>query len=76
MLLQGLLRLVRLPRTKLRKYQPVAKTAEALLIHRSSLLKRLDKIYRLLGSMLDTPEERLYLRLCLELLQRTNREAL
>ena len=42
----------------------------------SSLLKRLDKIYRLLGSTLDTPEERLYLRLCLELLQRTNREAL
>jgi len=76
MLLQGLLRLVRLPRTKLRKYQPVNKTAEALLIHRSSLLKRLDKIYRLLGSTLDTPEERLYLRLCLELLQRTNREAL
>ena len=54
----------------------VSKTAEALLIHRSSLLKRLDKIYRLLGSTLDTPEERLYLRLCLELLQRTNREAL
>ena len=42
----------------------------------SNLLKRLDKIYRLLGSMLDTPEERLYLRLCLELLQGTNREAL
>ncbi|MBS6448201.1 MAG: helix-turn-helix domain-containing protein [Clostridiales bacterium] len=54
----------------------IAKTAEALLIHRSSLLKRLDKIYRLLCSTLDTPEERLYLRLCLELLQRTNREAL
>lgn len=54
----------------------VSRTAEALFIHRSSLLKRLDKIYRLLGSTLDSPEERLYLRLCLELLQRTNREAL
>lgn len=54
----------------------VSRTAEALFIHRSSLLKRLNKIYRLLGSTLNTPEERLYLRLCLELLQRTNREVL
>ena len=54
----------------------VSRTAEALFIHRSSLLKRLDKICRLLGSTLDSPEERLYLRLCLEHLQRTNREAL
>ena len=54
----------------------VSKTAEALLIHRSSLLKRLDKIYRLLGNTLDTPEERLYLRLCLELLRRSGKEAL
>lgn len=54
----------------------VSRTAEALFIHRSSLLKRLDKIYRLLGSTLDTPEERLYLRLCLELLRRAGKEAL
>ena len=52
----------------------VSKTAEALFIHRSSLLKRLDKIYRLLGNTLDTPEERLYLRLCLELLRRSDKK--
>lgn len=52
----------------------VSRTAEALFIHRSSLLKRLDKIYRLLGSMLDTPEQRLYLRLCLELLRRSDKK--
>ena len=54
----------------------VSRTAEALFIHRSSLLKRLDKIYRLLGTTLDTPEQRLYLRLCLELLRKANKEAL
>lgn len=48
----------------------VSRTAEALFIHRSSLLKRLDKIYRILGSTLDSPDERLYLRLCIALLRR------
>lgn len=50
----------------------VARTAEALYIHRSSLLKRLDKIYQILGHDLDTPNERLYLRMCLSLLHRQN----
>ena len=49
----------------------VSRTAEQLFIHRSSLIKRLDKIYHLLGSRLETPEERLFLRLCLALRNRT-----
>lgn len=53
----------------------VSQTAEALYIHRSSLLKRLDKIFRILGSRLDTPDERLYLRLCLSLLRRQARHS-
>ena len=52
----------------------ISKTAEALFVHRSSLLKRLDKIYRILGNTLDTPDERLYLRLCMELLRKENRD--
>ena len=49
----------------------ISRTAGALFIHRSSLLKRLDKIFRILESKLDKPEERLYLRLCLELLRKS-----
>lgn len=52
----------------------ISKTAEALFVHRSSLLKRLDKIYRILGNTLDTPDERLYLRLCMELLRKEKRD--
>lgn len=43
-----------------------SKTAQELYLHRSSLLPRLDKIKTLVN--LDTPEERLYLRICLTLL--------
>lgn len=43
-----------------------SKTAQDLFLHRSSLLPRLDKIRSLVD--LDTPEERLYLRLCMTLL--------
>ncbi|MFR4133463.1 MAG: helix-turn-helix domain-containing protein [Parabacteroides distasonis] len=48
----------------------ITRTAEALFIHRSSLLKRLDKIYRILGSTLTQPDERLYLRICIQLLKK------
>ena len=48
----------------------ITRTAEALFIHRSSLLKRLDKIYRILGSTLTQPDERLYLRVCIQLLKK------
>lgn len=48
----------------------VSRTADALYIPRSSLLKRLDKIYQILGSTLDSPDKRLYLRLCMEFLRR------
>ncbi len=51
----------------------VSRTAEALYIHRSSLLKRLDKIDRMLEGAPDTPEKRLYLRLCMELLRKSGK---
>ena len=43
-----------------------SKTAQDLYLHRSPLLPRLDKIRSLVD--LDTPEERLYLRMCMTLL--------
>lgn len=44
-----------------------SKTAQELYLHRSSLLPRLEKIRSLVD--LDTPEERLYLRMCITLLE-------
>ena len=55
--------------TYLQNEMSVTKTAQALYIHRSSLLKRLDSIQRLLGDDLSNPERRLYYRLCLALLR-------
>lgn len=43
-----------------------SKTAQDLYLHRSSLLPRLDRIRSLVE--LDTPEQRLYLRLCMTLI--------
>lgn len=43
-----------------------SKTAQDLFLHRSSLLLRLEKIKSLVH--LDTPEQRLYLRMCISLL--------
>lgn len=43
-----------------------SKTAQDLFLHRSSLLLRLEKIKALVP--LDTPEQRLYLRMCIALL--------
>lgn len=47
----------------------IVHTAQALFIHRSSLLKRLDKIQRLLEDDLTDPQKRLYYRICLALLE-------
>ncbi len=47
----------------------VTRTSQALFIHRSSLLKRLDKIQRLLNQDLSDPDTRLYFRICLALLR-------
>lgn len=57
--------------TYLQNEMSVTKTAKALYIHRSSLLKRLDSIQRLLGDDLSNPEHRLYYRLCLSLLRKS-----
>lgn len=51
----------------------IVHTAQALYIRRSSLLKRLEKIQRILEDDLQDPRHRLYYRLCLELIQRENR---
>lgn len=42
-------------------------TAEELFIHRSSLLKRLDRIRHFIGDDLEDPDKRLYYRICLAL---------
>ena len=47
----------------------ISKTAEGLFIHRSSLLKRLDKLSRLLQKDLSDPGIRLYYRIWLSLYQ-------
>lgn len=56
----------------LQKEMRVTQTAEALYIHRSSLLKRLEQIRRLLGDDdLAQPETRLYYRICLAMLKQS-----
>lgn len=49
--------------TYLRNEMSVSQASAQLYIHRSSLLKRLDKILRLTGLDLENPDTRLYLRL-------------
>lgn len=53
----------------LQQEMSIVHTAQALFIHRSSLLKRLDKIQRLLEDDLTDPRKRLYYRICLELME-------
>lgn len=48
----------------------ISRTAEQLFVHRSSILKRLDKIYRLIDEDLEKPDTKLYYRICLALLQK------
>lgn len=55
--------------TYLRMEMSISRTSQALYIHRSSLLKRLEKIDRLTGFDLEDPDTRLYLRLYLRLRQ-------
>lgn len=53
----------------LRNEMSITRTAEELFIHRSSLMKRLDKIQRIIKDDLDDPDVRLYYRLCLALMK-------
>lgn len=53
----------------LQEEMSIVHTAQTLFIHRSSLLKRLDKIQRLLEDDLTDPRRRLYYRICLELMK-------
>jgi len=56
-------------RTFLLNERDIPKTAEALIIHRTTLLYRLKKIQSLTSVDLDDPNERLYLLLSLKLLE-------
>lgn len=47
------------------------KTAKDLFLHRSTLLQRLDRIKAVLEQDLSSPEERLYLRICLHIPEHT-----
>jgi len=53
----------------LRNEMSITKTAEELFIHRSSLMKRLDKIQRILENDLSDPDARLLYRICLMLMK-------
>lgn len=53
----------------LKNEMSITKTADALFIHRSSLLKRLEKLQRMLEDDLSSPDKRLYYRICLALLK-------
>lgn len=57
-------------RTLLDNEMNISKTAELLFIHRTSLIKRIDKIERVLDLDLNDPKVRLYLRLCLYIQER------
>ncbi|MBQ3194291.1 MAG: helix-turn-helix domain-containing protein [Oscillospiraceae bacterium] len=52
----------------------ISKTAEALFIHRSSLIKRLDKIMRLTGTDFSDPYVRLHYRICFALMEDSQNE--
>lgn len=52
----------------LKNEMSITQTAEMLYIHRSSLMKRLDKIQRMLPEDLNDPDVRLLYRVCLKLL--------
>ncbi len=53
--------------TYLKNETSMSKTAADLYIHRSSLLKRLNKIERIMQEDLQDPNVRLYYRICLAL---------
>lgn len=52
----------------------IPRTAEALIIHRTTLLYRLKKIQALLGTNLDDPKQRLYLQLSLWFMEKEFRQ--
>lgn len=47
----------------------MTRSADALFIHRTSLLKRLERIEQLIGSVLEDEAQRLYFRICFHLLE-------
>lgn len=60
----------------LKNEMSITQTSKELFIHRSSLLKRLDKIRRLIPENLEDPNVRLYYRLSLALLEAANNNLL
>ena len=53
--------------TYLRNESSIPRTSEQLFIHRSSLMKRLDRIQKVTGDDLGDPDVRLYYRMCFAL---------
>lgn len=51
----------------------MTKSAEQLYIHRTSLLKRVERMEKLAGPLLQSADERLYYRLCLRLMKTQKR---
>lgn len=52
----------------LKNEMSITKTAADLYLHRSSMLKRIDKLHQLLNTDLSNPDERLYYRICLAMM--------
>ncbi len=66
--------LYRTLRCYLENNQSATKTAQALYIHRSTLLYRLDRIHNILKSDLSDPDERLYLLLSFRLMEEEEKQ--
>lgn len=54
----------------LKNEMSITKTAAALFLHRSSMMKRIEKLHQLLNSDLSDPDERLYYRICLAIIDK------
>ena len=52
----------------LKNEMSITKTAADLYLHRSSMMKRIDKLHQLLDSDLSNPDERLYYRICMAII--------
>lgn len=62
--------LVKTLRNYLRSECNISRTAQELFLHRTSLMKRLERAEQLLGHSLDDADYRLYLRICLRVLEK------
>ena len=52
----------------LKNEMSITKTAADLYLHRSSMIKRIEKLHQILNTDLSNPDERLYYRICLAMM--------